>query len=108
MAPSPRLSYLVTDQVPPFSQRMVVALTFDLLIKMASTRICHGRKKSSHHDRMATTLISDQVGTHPLITLEWPCAHNVRTHLIVISEWPSVLDQVFLVTNQAPPFQEWK
>ena len=29
MAPSPRLSYLVMDQVPPFSRRMVVALIFD-------------------------------------------------------------------------------
>ena len=43
MAPSPRLSYLVTDQVPPFSQRMLVALTSDLLIRMASTHIWHGR-----------------------------------------------------------------
>ena len=25
--------------------------------------------------RMATSLISDQVGTHPSITLEWPCTH---------------------------------
>ena len=25
--------------------------------------------------RMETTLISDQVGTHPLITLEWPCTY---------------------------------
>ena len=29
MAPGPRLSYLVTDQVPPFSQRMVWALISD-------------------------------------------------------------------------------
>ena len=43
MAPSPRLSYLVTDQVPPFSRRMVVALTSDLLTRMASTHIWHGR-----------------------------------------------------------------
>ena len=39
MAPSPRLSYLVTDQVPPFSQRMAVALTSNLLVGMASTHI---------------------------------------------------------------------
>ena len=31
MAPSPRLSYLVTDQVPPFSQRMAVALVSGLV-----------------------------------------------------------------------------
>ena len=39
MAPNPRLSYLVTDQVPPLSQRVVVALTSDLLVRMASTHI---------------------------------------------------------------------
>ena len=43
IAPSPRLSYLVTDQVPPLSQRVVVALTSDLLVRMASTHIRHGR-----------------------------------------------------------------
>ena len=31
MAPIPRLSYLVMDQVPPFSQRMAVALISDLV-----------------------------------------------------------------------------
>ena len=41
----PDLGFLVTDQVPPLSQRM------------------------------ASTLISDQVGTHPSITSEWPCTH---------------------------------
>ena len=46
MAPSPRLSYLVTDQVPPFSWRMEITLTSDLvgtksytLVKMACTHI---------------------------------------------------------------------
>ena len=46
MAPSPRLSYLVTDQVPPFSQRMAVSLVSDLvgtksytLTRMACTHI---------------------------------------------------------------------
>ena len=42
---------------------------------MVDTHIWHGRKQSFHHDRMATTLISDQVGTHPSITLEWSCTH---------------------------------
>ena len=42
---------------------------------MVGTHIWHGRKQSSHHDRMATTLISDQVGMHPSITSEWPCTH---------------------------------
>ena len=37
--------FLVTDQVPPLSRRM------------------------------ETTFISDQVGTHPSITSEWPCTH---------------------------------
>ena len=39
MAPSPRLSYLVTDQVPPLSRRAAVALTSILLDRMASTHI---------------------------------------------------------------------
>ena len=39
MAPSPRLSYLVTNQVPPLSQGVEVSLTPDLLIRMASTHI---------------------------------------------------------------------
>ena len=43
MAPSPRLSYLVTDQAPPLSLRVAVALTSVLLDRMASTHICHGR-----------------------------------------------------------------
>ena len=45
-APSPRLSYLVMDQVPPFSRRMAVALISDLvgnksytLARMAYTHI---------------------------------------------------------------------
>ena len=41
----PDWTFLVTDQVPPFSQRM------------------------------GSTLISDQVGTNPSITSEWPCTH---------------------------------
>ena len=46
MAPSPRLSYLVMDQVPPFSWRMEVALISDLvgnksytIARMACTHI---------------------------------------------------------------------
>ena len=46
MALSPRLSYLVTDQVPPFSRRMAVAFISDLvgnksytLARMACTYI---------------------------------------------------------------------
>ena len=39
MPPSLRLSYLVTNQVPPLSQRVAVALTSDLLVRMASTHI---------------------------------------------------------------------
>ena len=46
MAPSPRLSYLVTEQVPPFSPRMEFALISDLvgnksytLTRMACTHI---------------------------------------------------------------------
>ena len=39
MAPSPRLSYLVMNQVPPLSQRVAVALTSFLLNRMASTHI---------------------------------------------------------------------
>ena len=43
MAPSPRLSYLVMDQVPPLSWRVAVALTSVLLDRMANTHIWHGR-----------------------------------------------------------------
>ena len=46
MDPSPRLSYLVIDQVPPFSQRMAVVIIYDLvgtksytLTRMAYTHI---------------------------------------------------------------------
>ena len=39
MAPSPRLSYLVTNQAPPLSLRVAVALTSVLLDRMASTHI---------------------------------------------------------------------
>ena len=39
MAPSPRLSYLVTDQVPPLSQRVAVSLTSVLLDRMANPHI---------------------------------------------------------------------
>ena len=38
-APSPRLSYLVTDQAPPLSQRVVIALTSVLIDRMANTHI---------------------------------------------------------------------
>ena len=39
MALSPRLSYLVTDQAPPLSRRVAVALTSVLLVRMANTHI---------------------------------------------------------------------
>ena len=79
--------------------------------------------------RMATTFISDQVGTHPSITSEWPCAHiwsyKTTSHnhirmalsprLIIPSNWPgasillengnSTPSWVFSVTDQVPPFQ---
>ena len=85
MASSPRLSYLVTNQVPPFFRRMVVSLTYVLLDRMANTYIWHGRNQSSHHDRMAqplyltyssewlwiSALISDMEGTNPLTMTEW-------------------------------------
>ena len=48
MAPSPRLSYLVTDQVPPSSHRMAIALTSDLLVRMASTHIWPTRQNGMH------------------------------------------------------------
>ena len=74
-------------------------------------------------------LTSDMEGNNPLTMIEWkqplylikwehiPYSHqnghaftsdHVGTHPIVISEWPLVLDQVFLVTDQEPPFQEWQ
>ena len=51
-----------------------------------------GNSPGTSIPRMEIALISENVGTNP----------------IVISEWLLVLDQVFLVTNQAPPFQEWQ
>ena len=56
----------------------------------------------------------------PLYLIKWehiPQSHqnghaliydHVGTHPIVILEWPSVLHRVFLVIDQAPPFQEWQ
>ena len=85
MAPGPRLSYLVTDQVPPLSSRMAVSLTSVLLDRMASTHICHGREQPYHHDRMAqplyltyssewiwiSALVSNMEETNPLTMIEW-------------------------------------
>ena len=76
----PDWGFLITDQVPPFSQIM------------------------------ETTLIFDQVGTHPSITSEWPCTHiwscenTSHSHI----RMALVLDWVFLVTSHVPPFKEWK
>ena len=74
------------------------------------------------------TLTYDMEGNNPLTMTEWqqllymikwehiPQSHwngptlisdHVRLHPTVILEWPSVLDQVFFVTDQAPPFKEW-
>ena len=74
-------------------------------------------------------LISDMEGNNPLTMTEWKqllymikwehipqslqnghalTSDHVRLHLTIVSERPSVLDQVFLVTDQAPPFQEWQ
>ena len=39
MTPNPRLSYLVTDEVNPFSERMEVSLTYDLLVRMDNIHI---------------------------------------------------------------------
>ena len=49
-------------------------------------------EQSSHHDRMTTALISDQVGTHPSITLEWPCTHiwSCKTTRMALSPRPSI------------------
>ena len=90
MAPSPRLSYLVTNQVPPFQEWHSAVISDHVgtnptvTSEWISTHIWHGRNQSSHHDRMAQPL-----------------------HLTYSSEWLSVPDWVFLVTNQVPPFQEW-
>ena len=65
MDPSPRLSYLVTDQVPPLSQRMAVSLSSELLIRMAQH--LHLTYSSEGH-----ALTFELVGTNPTISLEWP------------------------------------
>ena len=51
---------------------MAVALTYVLLDIMDSTHICHGRNRSSHHDRMAQPLYLTMEGTNPLTISEWP------------------------------------
>ena len=74
-------------------------------------------------------LKSNLEGSNPLTMTEWKqplylikwehipqSNHNghvftsdhVRLHLTIVSERSSVQDQVFLVTHQAAPFQEWK
>ena len=65
MAPSPILSYLVTDHVPPFSQRMAISLISDLLIRM--TEHLHLTYSSEGH-----ALTSNLVGTNPTTISEWP------------------------------------
>ena len=62
MAPSPRLSYPVIDQVPPFLE-WHSALNFDhvvtnpiVTLEWLTTYIWHGRNQSSHHDIMAQPL----------------------------------------------------
>ena len=65
MDPTHKLSYLVTDQVPPFSKRMALALISDLLIKMAQH--LYMTYSSEWH-----ALRSDLTGTNPTIILEWP------------------------------------
>ena len=56
----------------------------------------------------------------PLYLIKWehiPQSHhnghvltsdNVILHLTIVLERPSVLDQLFLVTHQEAPFQEWQ
>ena len=77
MAPSPRLSYLVTDQMPPFPEWQQPLY----LIKWEPI-------PQSHQNGHALT------------------SDHVRLHLTIVLERPSFLDQIFLVTDQAPPFQE--
>ena len=50
---------------------MEIALTSVLLNRMASTHIYHGRKQSSHHDRMAQPLHLTMEGTNPVTMSEW-------------------------------------
>ena len=78
---------------------------------------------------MALPLHLTMEGTNPLTMIEWqqplylikwehiPQSHynghaltsdHVRLHLTIILERPSVQDQVFLVTHQAAPFEEWQ
>ena len=78
MAPSPRLSYLVTDQVPPFPEwkQPLYLIKWEPIPQS----IQNGHVLTSDH---------------------------LRLHIIVILERPLVLDRVFLVTDQEPPFQEW-
>ena len=77
MVPSPILSYLVTDQVPPFLEWNSM-LTSDhvgtnptVSSEWLSIHIWHGRNQSSHHDRMAQPLHLTMKGTNPLTMSEW-------------------------------------
>ena len=77
MAPIPRLSYLVTDQVPPFQEWNSVLISDHvgtnptITSEWLSTHIWHGRNQYSHHDRMAQPLHLTMEGANPLTMLEW-------------------------------------
>ena len=77
MAPSPRLSYLVTEQVPPFQEWHSVLISDHVwtnptvISEWISTYIWHVRNNSSHHDRMDQPLHLTMEGTNPLTMSEW-------------------------------------
>ena len=77
MAPSPRLSYLVTDQATPFLEWNSVLISNHVgtnpivTLEWLNTHIWHGRNQSSHHDSMAQPLHLTMEGTNPLTMSEW-------------------------------------
>ena len=77
MALSPRLSYLVTDQAPPFQEWHSMLTSIHVgtnpifTSEWLSTHIWHGRNQSSHHDRMAEPLHLTMEGTNHVTMSEW-------------------------------------
>ena len=63
---------------------MAVALTSDLLVRMANTHIWHGRNLILYPWQHDPSLTSDQLGTHPSITSKW----LLGPRLIFPGNWP--------------------
>ena len=63
---------------------------------MAGTDIWHGRKQSSHHDRMAISLTYDHVGTNPKIISKRNAQHS---HLTMWEHLPQPCQKGLALTS---------